>query len=76
MRLVQTAQHLIEHPARGVHTICRFDLGPKLVVDGLPIQAAGHDLPVLVANGGPHVLERLDVQLALFGSESRLERNS
>ena len=75
MRLVQAAEHLIQNGARCVHAVGRFDLRPELVVDRLPIQAAGIGLPVLVANGGPHVLEGLDVELPLFRRERRSERN-
>ena len=71
MRLMQTAEHLVQHAARGVHAIGRFDLGPELVVDGLPVQAARLGLPMLVADGGPHVLEGLKIELPLFRRERR-----
>ena len=44
-------------------------------MDGLPVQAAGFGLPVLVADRGPHILEGLNIELALLGSERRTERS-
>ncbi len=71
MRLVQAAEHLVQNIARGVHAIGGFYLRPELVMDGLPIQAARLGLPVLIADGGPHIFEGLDVELPLLGSERR-----
>src|SRR5580704_7920930 len=76
MALVQAAEHLIQDLARSVHAVGGFHLWPELVVDRLPVQAAGLGLPVLVADRGPHVLERLDIELPLFRRERRSYRTS
>ena len=71
MRLVQAAEHLVEHAAGGVHAIGCFDARAELVVDGLPVETARLDLPVLVADGGPYIFEGLNIELPLFRSERR-----
>ncbi len=71
MALVQAAEHLIQHLARGVHAVGRFHLRPELVVDRLPVQTARLSLPVLVADGGPHIFEGLNIELPLLRSQRR-----
>ena len=76
MGLVQAAKHLAQNIARSVHAVGSFDLWAELVVNRLPVQTAGLSLPVLVADGGPDVLERLNIELALLWRERGSERIS
>ena len=62
--LLQAAQHFLHDRHRFVMSSGFFHPRPVFVVDRLPVQAAGLDLPVLIADGGPDFLEGIQIQAA------------
>ena len=61
--LLQAPDHFLHNSARLIMARGFLHPGPVFVVDGLPVQAAGLGLPVLVAHGGPDFLEGVQIQL-------------
>src|SRR5579872_6517743 len=67
--LMEAPEHIVHDAARRVHAVGFLDGGAQLVVDRLPVKAAGLGLPMFVAHRFPDIFERIDVEPALFGGE-------
>ena len=74
--LMQAAQHFTQHGACFVHRLRALDARKELLMNGGPIEPAGFRVPMLVADGGPDLLERLQVKLTLVVGELREKRGS
>src|ERR1700693_4172461 len=69
MGLMQPSEHIIHDGPRCVHAVGLLNRRLQLVMDRLPIEPSRLGFAMLVAHRFPDILERIDVEAALFGSE-------